>query len=89
MCEVLEELQERFAHGLSDMYIVLCVHTHAGYGDTVMLTTADHIDVCKPLSREDPAYSTLAAMLEQVLQRVAPQHPAALSEDPLADMPEH
>lgn len=74
------------AHCTSDAGGAVCAH--AGYGDTVMLTTADHIDVCKPLSKEDPAYSTLAAMLADVLQRVAPQHPPAL-EDPLADVIEH
>ena len=70
------------------MMQVVSVCAYAGYGDTVMLPTADHIDVCKPLSREDPAYSTLAAMLAEVLQRVAPTQPAAV-EDLLADMPEH
>ena len=59
---------------------------HAGYGGTVTLPTADHIDVCKPLSREDPAYATLFEMLAEVHARTAPQHVAP--EEVLDDPPE-
>ena len=50
------------------------------------LPTADHIDVCKPLSREDPAYATLFEMLAEVHARTAPQH--VVPEEVLDDPPE-
>ena len=50
------------------------------------LPTADHIDVCKPLSREDPAYATLLEMLAEVHARTAPLRVAP--EEALADPPE-
>ncbi len=43
----------------------------AGYGALVTLPDADHIDVCKPLSRGDAAYARVRELLEGVLARAA------------------
>ena len=40
-----------------------------GYGETATVG-ADHIDACKPASREDPAYS----LLERFIQRIWQAH---------------
>lgn len=42
-----------------------------GYGEFVLLQNADHIDTCKPRSREDPAYSTVQAFLSKCAERAA------------------
>ena len=40
-----------------------------GYGETASVA-ADHIDACKPSSRDDPAYS----LLERFIQRIWQAH---------------
>lgn len=40
-----------------------------GYGDTVLLPSADHIDACKPPSRQDPAYAELLGLITRVSQK--------------------
>ncbi len=37
-----------------------------GYGQTVTLPAADHIDTCKPPTREDPAYSELLRLIRGI-----------------------
>jgi hypothetical protein len=39
-----------------------------GYGQTVTLPDADHIDTCKPPTRADPAYSELLQLIIRVSQ---------------------
>ena len=38
-----------------------------GYGETATVT-ADHIDACKPSSREDPAYYRLERFIQRIWQ---------------------
>ena len=43
-----------------------------GYGETVLLPEADHIDVCKPPSRQDPAYTALLGLISRVSKKEPP-----------------
>ena len=54
----------------------------AGYGSLVTLPDADHIDVCKPLSRDDAAYSKVRELLDGVLARAAAAREPAADEIP-------
>ena len=40
------------------------------YGEFVVLSHHDHINVCKPLDKDDPAYSKLADFLKARVEEV-------------------
>lgn len=58
-----------FSEGLPTKLAYIPTHVvphesaYPGYGDFVVLAQHDHISVCKPLDREDPAYARLMAFL--------------------------
>ncbi len=51
---------------LPKMLVVPAETAFPGYGTTVTLPHADHIDTCKPPSREDPAYAELLRLIRGV-----------------------
>lgn len=51
---------------LPKMLVVPSETAFPGYGQTVTLAAADHIDTCKPPAREDPGYSELLKLIHQV-----------------------
>ena len=47
------------------MVVVPPEAANPGYGSFMVLPEADHIDVCKPCARADPAYALVASFLHQ------------------------
>lgn len=53
-----------------------------GFGRTVLLPDADHIDACKPPSRQDPAYAELLNLVMRVnSKRASPAAEADAADD--------
>ncbi|KAJ8450780.1 hypothetical protein Cgig2_021252 [Carnegiea gigantea] len=48
------------------MEIVPIESAYPGFGDIVVLESTDHINSCKPVSREDPSYAEILDFLRQL-----------------------
>lgn len=53
--------------GLPPLVVVPDSSAYPGYGDFVMLDGVDHINTCKPLTKEDASYKATRQFLESVI----------------------
>lgn len=64
--------------GLPPLVVVPDSSAHPGYGDFVLLEGVDHINACKPVSKDDPSYRATADFLQKLAgkgSRVSPSVP--------------
>jgi hypothetical protein len=47
--------------------VVAMESAYPGFGEMVVLPESDHIDACKPRSRDEPGYERVLAMVREVL----------------------
>lgn len=52
--------------GLPPLVVVPEASAYPGYGDFVLLQGVNHINACKPVSKEDPSYSATAEFLKRI-----------------------
>ena len=55
--------------GLPPLVVVPDSSAYPGYGDFVMLEGVNHINACKPLTREDASYSESKKFLQRIISK--------------------
>ena len=60
--------------GLPPLIVVPESSAYPGYGKFVMLEGVNHINTCKPLTKEDASYKATREFLEKVITKETSQH---------------
>ena len=55
--------------GLPPLIVVPESSAYPGYGEFVMLEGVDHINTCKPLTREDASYKATREFLDKIITK--------------------